>query len=177
MSSRIMAAAAVAAALLIQGCDRQPGNNANIDETAEGNFQVPRPANAAAPLPPAAPTPAGLDGARALIDRIYTPYTRGQLMDAGGIFTPEMEAAIQAASAEEAGLGADPFCQCQDFENLTYSIAALEPAPDGAVARVAVRNLGESYVVPLGLVRRGEEWRVADVGEGEASLSRMLAAP
>ena len=130
------------------------------------------PAAAANAASPARTAPDDLAGARALIERIYGAY-QGDGPDVEAVMTPELRAAIARQSGTDGGgLGHDPFCACQDFGNFTYSIQSLEPAEGGAVARVAISNFGEPGIVSLRLARRGSEWLVADVGEGEESLLR-----
>jgi hypothetical protein len=122
----------------------------------------------------AAPAPAvDLDGARERIDAIYAPYTRGATSHYFRHFTPELNAAIQGAG--RMGIDADPFCDCQVFGRLTYRVDSLEPTADGAVARVAITNFGDSKTIVIRLVRREEAWLVADVGEGADSLARRVA--
>ncbi|HVQ10240.1 MAG TPA: hypothetical protein VMS43_17625 [Allosphingosinicella sp.] len=130
--------------------------------------------NLTTPASGAAPAPAtDLAGARQRIDAIYAPYTRGATSDYSRNFTPELNAAIDAA--DQVGIDADPFCDCQDFGRMTYRVDSLEPSADGAVARVAIANFGDRKTIVIRLVRRGEAWLVADVGEGADSLARRFA--
>jgi hypothetical protein len=131
-------------------------------------------ANSAAPAAASAPAPtADLAGARRRIDTIYAPYTRGETGDYFRSFTPELNAAIDRAG--EGAIEVDPFCDCQDFERMTYRVDSLEPAAGGAVARVAITNFGNSKTIVIRLVRGGDAWLVADVGEGANSLTRRFA--
>jgi hypothetical protein len=128
----------------------------------------------AAPANPSAPAPAAdLAGARQRIDAIYAPYTRGATSDYFRNFTPELNAAIDGA--DQVGIDADPFCECQDFGRMIYRVDSLEPTAGGAVARVAITNFGDSKTIVIHLVRRGDAWLVADVGEGADSLARRFA--
>lgn len=159
MALRFMPSCCLAVALLAGACDRgeSPAN----------------PAPGATPVN-AAPAPAAdLAGARQRIDAIYAPYTRGATSLYVRHVTPELNAAIDGAG--RMGIDADPFCDCQDFDRLTYRVDALEPSAEGAVARVAITNFGDSKTIVIRLVRRGEAWLVADVGEGADSLARRLA--
>jgi hypothetical protein len=158
--------------VLLAACGAAPTNVAQ-NSAASGSAAAPAAAgNAAAP---AAAATAGLDGARRLIDEIYTPYTTGAMADPTDRFAPELAAAIQHAA--EGALEADPFCDCQDFDRFTYRIESLEPNAGGAVARVAISNSGEAKTIAVRLVNRAGTWLVADVGEGENSLTRTLARP
>lgn len=150
-------------ALLAGACSRGESPANTVSATNQS-----APANASAPAPAV-----DLAGARQRIDAIYAPYTRGATSDYFRNFTPELNAAIDGAG--EMGIEADPFCDCQDFGRLTYRVDALEPAADGAVARVAITNFGDSKTIAIRLVRRGDAWLVADVGEGANSLARRFA--
>jgi hypothetical protein len=157
--------------LLLAACGSSARNEANssVPENAvAANEAAPvAAANAAAP----APTP-DLSGARALLDRLYRPYTRGESPALEDVYTGTLEASIARQSDDLTGLGADPFCDCQDFGNFRYTIRSLEPVEGGAVARVAIRNFGEAKVIVIRLERRGDAWNVADIGEGARSLLR-----
>jgi len=112
-----------------------------------------------------------LAGARALIDRIYQPYTRDEISDSlGDIYTPELTAAIERQSDPDMGLGYDPFCSCQDFGQFSYTIVSLEPAEGGAAARVTRSNFGESSSVTFNLAYRGGRWLVGDIIDENGSL-------
>jgi hypothetical protein len=118
-----------------------------------------------------ASAPADLAGARALIDRIYATYARGGAHDTASLFTPELQAAIaRTGDTDGAGLSYDPFCQCQDYEDLSHRIISLDPAPGGAVARDEVTNMGEKLTLTLRLARRGDAWQVSDIDNGERGL-------
>jgi hypothetical protein len=167
--------AAVAAILLLAACGNgEPANNAS----AVANAPAPAaPANSAiaTPAPPlvvnaAEPAP-DLEGARVLIGQLYMPYTRGQMPNAGNVYTPELRRAIARQSDDETGLGFDPFCRCQDFDNFRYTIQSVERRDNGgATARVGFINFNERHVVTLLLDYRNGRWLVADIREGRESL-------
>ncbi len=158
--------AAISALLLASACSRV--GNAN---NASANAAAPAAANVSAAAPAVATT-ADLAGARQMIDALYTPYTRDQTSDYFRYFTPELNAAIDRAG--EGAIEADPLCECQDMTHFTYRVQSLEPEADGAVARVAITNFGEAKTIILHLVRRGADWRIADVGEGANSFAAGL---
>lgn len=114
-----------------------------------------------------------LAGARRFVDAIYAPYVAGEPGSAADHFAPELAAALERAG--EPGLEADPFCDCQDFQQFGYKVQSVEPSATGAVARVAISNMGAARTVVVHLVRSGGAWKVGDVGEGEASLLRRLS--
>jgi len=161
MSVRAGPSCCLGLALLAGACGR---SDTRADAVAGANLPVP--AVAAAP-------DAELDGARQRIDAIYAPYTRGAASRYFRHFTPELRAAFDGAGAM--GIDADPFCDCHVFGRLTYRVDSLEPAADGAVARVAITNSSDSKTILIRLARREDSWLVADVGEGADSLARRLA--
>ena len=103
------------------------------------------------------------EGARRIVDAIYRPYTRGETSRARPPFTPELQAAIARQSDDLTGLGFDPFCQCQDFDNFSYTIESVEPDEEGLQAQVEIRNFSEAATVTLVLRRRGATWLVHDI--------------
>ncbi|MEA3016651.1 MAG: hypothetical protein QOI38_1373 [Sphingomonadales bacterium] len=150
----------------------QPAGSANRASVARAAAPPAAPQEnlAAADTAPAAPAN-DLAGARALIARIYSSYAGGGGPDLEGLFTPELRAAIARDSEmEDGGLSYDPFCQCQDFEDFSHRIESVEPDGDGAVARVAMSNMGQARTLVIRLVRRGGSWLVADVHNGESGL-------
>jgi hypothetical protein len=161
---------AVAALLLIACGTGGAANNASAGaaptppaDAAKTSAPGPAAAKAAAPA-------ADLAGARALVDRIYRSYARQDSPELGDVYTPELSRAIARQSDPDVGLGFDPFCRCQDYENLRYTIRSLEPRQGGARAVVAFTNLGESHNVTLLLDQRNGRWLVADIREGRDSL-------
>jgi hypothetical protein len=154
------------ALLLLAACNNGAGNNA----TAAANAPAP-PDNRREDVTPPPPRPApDLEGARVLIGQIYLPYTRGEIPRGRDVYTPELARAIDRQSDPEAGLGYDPFCRCQDFENFRFTIQSVVPRIGGATARIALVNMGESHNVTLILDYRQDRWRVADIQEGSNSL-------
>lgn len=167
---------AIPGTLLLAACSgggSQAGNQAapaaNAAAPAANASAANVSANAAAPAPGA---PADLAAARAALERIYAAYRTDTGPDLASLFTPELDAAIARDSEMEGGgLSYDPFCQCQDFENLTHRIESVEAEGDNAVvARVAVTNAGAQHRLAIRLARRGADWKVADVHNGERSL-------
>ena len=155
--------------LLASACSR--GGTGN---DSSGNAAARSAANAIAPVPApppvAAPAP-DLEGARVLVGQIYQPYLRGETPRTGNLYTSELAIAIARQSDADTGLGYDPFCRCQDFENFRYTIRSVERRDNGgARAVIAFTNLGESHVVTLLLDHRNGRWLIADVQEGTSSL-------
>jgi hypothetical protein len=111
-----------------------------------------------------------LDGARALIDRVFTPYTHDDVPDLDAVYTPQLKRSIARQSDGDLGLGYDPLCSCQDTGEFSYRIAALTPIAKGATARIERSNFGESSTVTLTLARRGGQWLIADIDDGSGSL-------
>lgn len=165
---------AIAASLAAAACSDggAPANDqaaGSQTAAAPANVSANSAANVAAPVPGGA---ADLAGARAAIERIYAAYRTDAGPDLEGLFTPELDAAIARDSEMEGGgLSYDPFCQCQDFENLTHRIEAVDAESENeVVARVSVTNAGAQHRLAIRLARRGAGWKVADVHNGERSL-------
>lgn len=165
-----LAYGAAIAALALTACgEAATTNNAATAKAPAGNVAVEMAAVANA-AQPAAPQ-ADLAGARALIDRIYTPYTRDEMGgDLGTVFTAELEQSIERQSDPDMGLGYDPFCSCQDFGQFTYRIVSLEPNAGGATAHVDRSNFGEASRVTLELAHRDGRWLIADIQDSDGSL-------
>ncbi len=161
--------------LIASACSRGGTGNDAI-----GNAAAQSAANAIAPVPPppVAPPAPDLEGARVLVGQIYQPYLRGEAPRTGNLYTSELAIAIARQSDAETGLGYDPFCRCQDFENFRYTIRSVERRDNGgARAVIALTNLGESHVVTLLLDHRNGRWLIADVLEGTSSLLAGGQAP
>ena len=160
------------AMLLLAACGGGAENNAvnaaPANATQPANVVAPAAANAVAPAPTA-----DLAGARALIDRLYTSYTRGEAPAMEDVYTAELERSVARQSDADNGLGFDPFCQCQDFENFRYTIQSLEPTANGATARLDIRNMTERFTLTLELRRNAQgRWQVQDIIGRNGSLLR-----
>lgn len=158
-------------AVLLSSCNRGGGNLTDGNAPAtDGSINVVVRVPTIGGTNSAAPAAPDLAGARALVEQIYQPYTRGETPRTGNLYTSELAIAIARQSDTDTGLGYDPFCRCQDFDNFRYTIQSVEPRPDGATARIAFTNLGESHNVTLLLDHRVDRWLVADIQEGNDSL-------
>lgn len=159
---------AIAATLGLTACSGG-GTEGDNNLVAPAANAMAAPANVAVPEPGG---PADLASARATIERIYAAYATDTGPDLDTLFTAELNAAIARDSEmEDGGLAYDPFCQCQDFENLTHRIESIDADGDNeVVARVSVTNAGTPHRLTIRLARRGAEWKVADVNDGERSL-------
>ena len=165
------------AVLLLTACNSSGGN---VSNGAAGNQATPpaAAANLSQPIEPlAAEEPRDLAGAWALAESIYQPYTRGEAPRTGRLYTPELAQAITRQSDADNGLGYDPFCRCQDFQNFRYRFGTIAPIAGGATVPVSFENMGERHVVELVLHRRGTEWKVHDIREGTNSLLAGGQAP
>ena len=163
-----LAFGAAIAALGLTGCgEAATANNAVAAAAPAANVATEDASNVAQPAAPQV----DLAGARALVDRIYTPYTRDEIGgELGAVYTPELERSIERQSDPDMGLGYDPFCSCQDFGQFTYRIVSLEPNPGGATAHVDRSNFGEASRVTLELAHRDGRWLVADIQDSDGSL-------
>jgi hypothetical protein len=162
---RWKSATALIAPLLASACNNG-GTANNVPEAAPAPV-----ANRVEPPAPQASAQPDLEGARVLIGRIYGAYAAGRSPELGrGVYTPELQSAILRQSDGDNGLGYDPFCRCQDYENFRFTIQSVERNGGGALARVSFFNMNEHHVVTLQLDYRGDRWLVADIREGEQSL-------
>lgn len=129
------------------------------------------------PSPPAPPAPGGGDAAeiRALLAAIYDPYTRGGPGDdvmPEVLMTPDL-ARLEAQAGED-GIGADPFCGCQDWENARYAIRSVQVNGHRAEAQVSFTNFGATALITLRLARTAAGWRVDDVVHPDFGSLRTL---
>ncbi len=124
------------------------------------------PANAG--MPPAPPTPGGGDAAevRALVTRLYDGYRR-PIGDYGGdrtqFLTPALAQLEQQVIDRFETIAADAFCECQDYDNVSYAIREVLVRGDRAGADVAFTNFGETIRIRLILLRTPAGWRIDDV--------------
>ncbi len=164
------------AGLLVACGAGTPSDGHNVAESSKAApfAQNTAQADVAASANSASTTSPDLAGARRLIDSIYAPYVRDEInSDPSRTFTPELAAAIR--SAGENAMNADPFCDCQDFGEFSYTIQSVGRTAEGANVRVSISSFGESRIIPIRLAHRRGTWMVADVGEGPASLTQMMA--
>ena len=176
MMGKFSSAAIMVSVVALAGCSGGDGT-ASANAVAPANASGAAPANGALALNQSgnqAATAGDISGARALLDRIYARFRPGTGPPSREPFTPELLAAIRRNSGmPDGGLDHDPFCGCQDFDaTFSHRIESVTPTADGALARVAISNMGDSRVIVIRLVNRNGTWLVADVGEGEDSLSR-----
>jgi len=163
---RLKHGAALSAWLLAAACN----NGGTVNNATAAATPAPADNRLEGVPPPPAPPPPDLEEARVLIGQIYQPYLRAESPRIGNRYTPELAIAIARQSDTDTGLGYDPFCRCQDFENFRYTIRSVERRDGGARAVVAFTNLGESHVVTILLDHRNGRWLIADVQEGTSSL-------
>jgi hypothetical protein len=164
---RIWICAAALALAACSGGETAANNQAGAAPSTNNQAGAAPSTNQASP----AYSPADLADARDLIDRIYAAYAHGDRHDTATLFTPELRGALaRMGDTDGGGLSYDPFCQCQDYEDLSHRIISLDPAPGGAVARVEVTNMGEKLTLTLRFARRGEIWQVSDIDNGERGL-------
>lgn len=125
-----------------------------------------------------------LAGARALVEEIYDSFVNDETIQ-GEMMSPNLLTALEGSDIwdPEFGLGADPFCDCQDFGDVSYDIVRLDAAgPNRAQAEVRFTSYGEARVFTLALVNVEDDpvvegWRVDDIAtEGGPSLREQAAA-
>lgn len=154
--------------LLLAGCGGTVANNVaatNVQDQAPVANQVPaaNETNAAAPA-------ADIAGARALIDRLYGAYARGESPAMEDVLTYELERALARTADPATGAVQDPLCQCDGPQNFRYTIQSLEAAPGGATARLEIENGGQRRALTLHLRPDGARWQIRDIVDTNGSL-------
>lgn len=111
---------------------------------------------------------------RAFVDSIYDTYARdGMGVDINRpelLFEPELASAIAkvqdaAAAMQEVpdGLGADPFCECQDFGEFSHNIEFVTVTGNQGTAKVIMSNFGEQTTRMVQVENTPDGWRVYDL--------------
>lgn len=92
------------------------------------------------------PSGAGLAGAKAYVDWIYRSLPNDHFDIDQLRYTPELrrwmdrDRAYSARRNEVGALDGIPFCDCQDFDGNYRFATRIVRTPDGATARVRLRN-------------------------------------
>jgi hypothetical protein len=118
----------------------------------------------------AAPRPspgAGSDEVRirSLLASIYDPYLRDPGENGDNVldvFTPELKRLERLAYGDDA-MAADPFCECQDWQNVRYIIQSVAIQGERADARISFSNFGQTALITLRLKKTATGWRVDDI--------------
>ena len=177
-------------ACLLASCGKPPETGNDVDRAAvtvadgEGNTAnvVNAVVNSAETKVPGS---ADEDGIRAAIDRLYADYATRTGPTTSPRVSPDLKAALdRAEKADEAGLGYDPWCECQDFEptRFKYAVKGVEFAPDGDHARATVTldlGFGDSGPVHkwIAFLRTPKGWLIDDVGTAaNKSLKAQIRA-
>lgn len=106
---------------------------------------------------------------RNLVMRVYDIYagdpSDAPALDMAAIYTPGLLTLEKraAAAAPVEGIGADAFCECQDYLNARYTINAVTVRETTAEARVSFINFGETIIVTLRLTKTKPGWRIDDI--------------
>ncbi|CAN5360985.1 hypothetical protein BH10PSE13_BH10PSE13_02420 [soil metagenome] len=190
---RFGAGAMLAGACLLASCDKAPTPGNGVDAVAtimdsEGNG-----GNAASPvvnrIEPKGASAGDEDAIRTVIDSVYAAYSTPAGPTARPHVSPDFKAALDKAErADEAGLGYDPWCECQDFEStrFQYSVKSVQFAPDGDHARATLTlDLGfedkASAVVRkwIGVIRTPKGWLIDDLSNanGKSLKTQIRATP
>jgi hypothetical protein len=113
---------------------------------------------------------------RALVASIYDSYARGpgEGESAPDVYSPALAALVTRASDPEEGLGADPFCECQDYDQVRYAIRSVNVRDAAAEARVEFSNFGQPHLFTLRLVKTPSGWRVDDILSAHGSFRASL---
>lgn len=137
----------------------------------------------AAAQQPATATP------RTLVDAIYRHYRAGGegLGDDSllALLSPATRAKYDKAlprDADEVVIEGDPFCDCQDFSDITVEMVTVSPVRSGratANVRIVDREMEDGdRNVTIRMIRTPQGWRVEDVGPvaGPSLLDQITPA-
>lgn len=154
--------------LLLAGCGGAAPDNAGNAPAVSTDPTPPAPAanqtNAAAPA-------AEIAGARALIDRLYGAYARGDAPAMEDVLTYDLERALARTADPATSAVQDPLCQCSErTQNFRYTIQSLELTRGGATAQLAIANRGTNFALTLKLRPDGARWQIEDVINDNGSL-------
>lgn len=159
------------------------GSTAAVREALGNCADMAVPASVTAPTDgkPEDPGAAGSDELQigALIEGIYGWYAQphegnGYAREASD-FSPSLDALVARATARsDDGLGFDPFCECQDYENTSFAVQELTVTGATAEARVDFWNFGQQKTMTLMLVRTPAGWRVDDILGANGSFRASL---
>jgi hypothetical protein len=120
---------------------------------------------------------------RRVLASIYGPYTYdpeggGQppaSVDVEALQTDALNRAIAEGGDPDVGLGYDPYCACQDFWDVSYTIDEVALEGDEATALVLFSNAGGDAQRLFLLMRRTPAgWRVDDITDSNGSLRAAL---
>jgi hypothetical protein len=127
------------------------------------------------------------DSVRAFLNGIYAQYSPGKPepdllgSTAGNYFTPPLLDLIRIdqkfADGEVGILNHDPFCACQDYEDLKLKDieVEMEGGSKYANAKVYIKNLGRLYTIKYQLAYDAGRWLIDDIQEdGIPSLQAFL---
>lgn len=121
---------------------------------------------------------------RRVIATLYDPYTydpesgapQPEYVESSTLQTAALNQAIARGGDPDVGLGYDPYCACQDFWDVTYSIDDVVLEGDEATVLVLFRNAGgEAQSFFLLMRRTPQGWRVDDITDANGSLRGALA--
>lgn len=115
--------------------------------------------------------------ARSFVDEVFGAYSSdgvpGHLSDPAPVFAPDLAGRIATLNAEATatgsvpdGLGADPICDCQDWEELSYDITALTIDANRAEVELDLTNFGETVQRSITLAKTRSGWRIYDIDDG-----------
>lgn len=142
----------------------------------------------AAAIGPAAPSAEQARSPLAFVQWLYASFDNGgtgihpTAENASRYFDPALVRLIRADRRQARGevplLNDNPLCECQDSDDVRYTITVDRPTRRAsATARVKFRSAGEVKRIVLDLKLTPTGWRIADVhSPGRPSLKRTLAS-
>ncbi|WP_199857763.1 DUF3828 domain-containing protein [Erythrobacter sp. EC-HK427] len=98
-------------------------------------------------------------------DYVENPSARTEM-------TPAFSAAWDYALGPEGSMGYDPYCECQDFGDVSVRIDTLAISGDEARVSVTFRSFGVDTPKRLVLKRIGGTWLLDDINDGDTPSLR-----
>lgn len=114
---------------------------------------------------------------RALVDRVWgyygKPFGTPGAAEFDAVMTPGLVAALKAQEDPEVGLGFDPFCACQDYENSSHQIRSVSVRGDKATVGMDFRTFASDKAVrafTIEMARTPAGWRIDDIVTPDGGL-------
>lgn len=162
---------------LLLACSEPAESSPDADNAAAGATAQTPAADTAKPDPATeAPKADAADDAavRAAAVGVFSDYLDKPVKQTE--MTPAFSAAWDHALGPEGAMGYDPFCECQDFGDVSVRVDSVNIAGDEARVGVTFRSFGQDTKKRLVLKRVKGAWLLDDINDGDTpSLHRAMA--